>query len=136
MSPSEVTAKSKGAAVPADPSDQPHERSRDNQVLLKAPVAWQGLNFTAYYAFDPRTQLLSSITFELKNASASAEAALLGILNRQYGRPYSGHEDPSTKILVWQSGPDQVSFVKLSDPKLAVGAPVTSVSYQPSGANP
>src|ERR1017187_1071058 len=136
MSASEVTAASKGAAVPANPSDQPHERSRDNQVLLKAPVGWEGLNFTAYYAFDPRTRLLSSITLELQNATASANEALLELLSRQYGRPYSGHEDPSTKILVWQSGHDQVGFVKLSDPRLAVGAPATSVSYQSLSASP
>jgi hypothetical protein len=135
MSASEVTAASKGTAVPADPSDQPHERSRDNQVLLKAPVSWQGLSFTAYFAFEPGTGLLSSITLELQNATASSNEALLGLLNRQYGRPYSGHEDASTKILVWQSGHDQVGFIKLSDPRLAVGAPATSVSYQSLNAS-
>jgi hypothetical protein len=134
MNASEVTAASKGGAVAADPSDQPHERSRDNQVLLKAPVSWEGLTFTAYYAFDPSKRLLSSITLELQNATASANEALLELLSRQYGRPYSGHEDPSTKILVWQSGHDQVYFIKLSDPKRAVGAPATSVSYQSLGA--
>lgn len=131
MSASEVAGASKGAGVPATPSDQPHERSRDNQVLLKAPVTWEGLSFTAYYAFDPGTRRLASITLERQSSTASANEALLELLKRQYGRPYSGHENASIKILVWRSGPDQIAFIKLSDPTLAVGAPATSVGYQP-----
>ncbi|MFN7988651.1 MAG: hypothetical protein U0529_14340 [Thermoanaerobaculia bacterium] len=131
MTAAEVRTASGGKAQTADASDQAHDRSRDNRVLLKAPVTWQGLGFMAYYAFGPTDGLLESVTLELQNASASSNAKLLSLLERQYGQPYSGHEDPSTKLLVWGTTGEQVTFIKLSDPQLAVGAPATSVSYQP-----
>jgi hypothetical protein len=131
MTTAEVLAASGGKAQAADASDQHHDRSRDNRVLLKAPVNWQGLSFMAYYAFGPTDGLLESVTLELQSASASSNAKLLSLLERQYGQPYSGHEDSSTKLLVWSTTGEQISFIKLSDPQLAVGAPATSVSYQP-----
>jgi hypothetical protein len=131
MSADEVRAASGGKAVPADSQDQSSDRARDTQVLLKAPVTWAGMEFQAYYGFDRKTQRLVSVTIQLVSPSARSETQLLGVLTRLYGQPYSGHEDRSTRILVWQSGNDQLSFIKLTDPAVAVGAPATSVNYQP-----
>lgn len=87
-------------------------------------VQYQGLAFV---------RAVASVTIQLVNPNARSESRLLELLRRAYGQPYSGHEDPSTQVLAWEAGKEQIGFIKLTGPTVAVGAPATSVNYQPVG---
>ncbi len=133
MTEEQVVAASHGTARPAGPEDQSAERSRDAEVKLKAPVSWIEQSFVAFFGFDRQSHRLSSITLELQNGTKEGVAKLQDALNSLYGSPTSSVKQKDVELVVWFAGSEQIGLVRLSNPVTAVGAPVTSVSYQPLG---
>jgi hypothetical protein len=131
MSEEQVIAASGGMAVAATPQDQPADRSRDAEVKLKAPVEWEGQPCIAFYGFDRGSHKLSSVTLQLLDTSDAAASKLRARLIAAYGTTLNSVKRPDTELLTWFVGDEMFSFVRLVDPAMAVGAPVTSVGYLP-----
>jgi hypothetical protein len=127
-----VIAASHGTAVPAAPGDQSADRLSGSRVLLRAPVSWLGQSWTALFGFAPTADRLVSVTLQLTERGEGPVRAVQASLKLLYGFPSSAVEQPGVQILSWSPQGEHVAFVRLTDSGSAVGAPVTSVNYQPA----
>ena len=93
-------------------------------------MSWASETFTALYGFDSGGHL-ASITLRLSRSDHHAAETVKGVLLRMYGTPQASTKDAGVELVVWMAGHEQVGFIRLTDPTTAVGAPVTSVNYQP-----
>lgn len=119
-----------GSITNASADDQASEQSRDAKVGLKSSLSWQDYNFTAFYGFDSAGKL-SSVTLQLADRSEAGARKLLKTLKDIYGAPLTEMDRPDVGIATWHSGADSLTYMRRRDPQVAVGAPVTSVNFQP-----
>jgi hypothetical protein len=131
MAVEEVRAALGSSATPASSADQPKEQSRDAQVLLKAPVSWQGIAFMGYFGFDPASKRLTSVTLHLMAKDQKAKQDLLERMGREYGASQSSLSQPDFEIRAWAHNGEQVTYTDLRNAATAVGAPAASVNFQP-----
>ena len=130
MTEEQVVAASNGSAIAASPEDRSADRSLDSEVRLKAPVSWIGQSFVAFFAFNRRSERLSSVTLQLQNGPEANVGNLRDRLTSLYGSPSSSMKRQDAELTVWFVGTEQVSLARLVNPETAIGAPVASVSYQ------
>jgi hypothetical protein len=130
MTVDEVHAVTTGAASTL-PQDQSSERAREATLRLKSPLTWKGQTFIVFYGFDTAGKL-SSVTLQLVDRSEEGAQNLLKTLTQLYGSPSTHMDQPDTGVAMWDRSTKSVGYMRIRDPQTAVGAPNTSVNFQPS----
>lgn len=127
MTPEAVIAASKGTATATTPEERDSQRESRSGLapVLKAP--WQSgkFRFTAFFFFEPESEL-ARISLKLEDPSLALE--LIGALRGKYGEPDSKSESEVFELLVWRTRDDQVSCLRVGTSLATVTA---SVRYQP-----
>lgn len=96
MSPEEVIVASRGLAEPSV------DRERDWQPYraeVKAPYAWEGFTFTAYFLFGPEYTGLRYVSLVMENPHACPRLAVR--LRQVYGTPVVDIEKPVFAMGSW-----------------------------------